>query len=890
MLIVLATCALLAPPTNVQVQERPSAPQTGVILAGEVLQVELGCARCHGELAGEMAASRVVRAPSLENAGARRSPEYVRRYLSDPLHVRPGTRMPDMLAGLDEAQREEAVEDLVHFLQTRGGPFDREATGVTLELLDEGRQLYHEVGCVACHGAEESVDALFEPLDLARKMNVDDGDDDLSSLQLLDLAEKTSVDALTAFLLDPEQIRRSGRMPSLSLNDSEARAIASYLLREQTGDVLELIPTVGMRYRYYEERVQGGAPDVAAWTPTREGVLLDELGLLEHREDNFVYTFHGQLTLEEAGSYRFQTYSDDGSQLFIDGELVVDNGGNHAPQRVESEVELDAGVHRIEVTYFENSGGEELAVSWSGPSFDMRPMRGDEAAHLAYSLTPPGAPFEVDLQRAKRGEQAFERFGCVTCHDEVEAQSIALGAFDPEQPTGCLAVEPIEGVPHFDLSDAQLEQLSIELTPGFEPAPRESSPEQDVERVFRNARCYACHARGEFTGPSAARRGYFFSNGEVDLGEEGRVPPHLHGVGAKLTSDALHDVLFDASSVRPYLVTRMPQFAAEVLDDFVTAVRAADMASDASAPPVFDSQLSRAGQHLAGTKGFGCIQCHTFAGYDSLGIPAVDLAFVADRIQYPWFRELLRDPAAINMNTRMPGFWIDGESPVKDVLGGDKDAQIDALWTYLSLGGSMPLPHGLVTPDSAYELTPEDDPLLVGVFMEDVSPRTIAVGLPEGIHYAFDVENSRLALVWRGRFFNARGTWRGRAGALESPASKDATSLPAGPPFALLAEEGSPWPRTEERAPKLRALGRGFDEARRPVFRYALGEIVIEEHLVPTQRDGRAALAREFKLSSPTPVEQLTFRAADGERVRINFEPAASGSGYSAEYTTEITW
>jgi PA14 domain len=55
----------------------------------------------------------------------------------------------------------------------------------------------------------------------------------------------------------------------------------------------------------------------------------------------------------EAGSYRFRLKSDDGSQLFIDNRLVVDNDGIHDVISKRGELELRSGRHRIRVWYFQ---------------------------------------------------------------------------------------------------------------------------------------------------------------------------------------------------------------------------------------------------------------------------------------------------------------------------------------------------------------------------------------------------------------------------------------------------------------------------------------------------------------------------------------------------------
>ena len=50
--------------------------------------------------------------------------------------------------------------------------------------------------------------------------------------------------------------------------------------------------------------------------------------------------------------------------------------------------------------------------------------------------------------------------------------------------------------------------------------------------------CYACHRRDE-TGGVIRERDPFFTANSPDLGDEGRIPPLLTGVGDKLRPEAL---------------------------------------------------------------------------------------------------------------------------------------------------------------------------------------------------------------------------------------------------------------------------------------------------------------------------------------------------------------
>ena len=136
------------------------------------------------------------------------------------------------------------------------------------------------------------------------------------------------------------------------------------------------------------------------------------------------------------------------------------------------------------------------------------------------------------------------------------------------------------------------------------------------------------------------------------------------------------------------------------------------------------------GRELIGTDGLSCITCHNLKGHRSLGMPAVDLAIVPDRLQPAWFKRLLLDPASIDPNTRMPAFFSEGKSPFTKLFGGDAGKQIEALWIYLKEIDQTRLPVGMEKTDQ-FVLVPKDRPLVHRTFMEGVGPRTLAVGYPE---------------------------------------------------------------------------------------------------------------------------------------------------------------
>jgi PA14 domain len=71
------------------------------------------------------------------------------------------------------------------------------------------------------------------------------------------------------------------------------------------------------------------------------------------RYEWFAIDYTGRFWVRSPGFYRFVLTSDDGSKLFIDDKLIIDNDGQHPPLDRYGEVELAEGIHRIEVEYFQ---------------------------------------------------------------------------------------------------------------------------------------------------------------------------------------------------------------------------------------------------------------------------------------------------------------------------------------------------------------------------------------------------------------------------------------------------------------------------------------------------------------------------------------------------------
>jgi hypothetical protein len=75
----------------------------------------------------------------------------------------------------------------------------------------------------------------------------------------------------------------------------------------------------------------------------------------------------GKINITTAGSYTFYTNSDDGSALFINGQLLVDNDGIQGATEESGTISLAEGLQDIEILYFQGDGPQFFDVLYEGP-------------------------------------------------------------------------------------------------------------------------------------------------------------------------------------------------------------------------------------------------------------------------------------------------------------------------------------------------------------------------------------------------------------------------------------------------------------------------------------------------------------------------------------------
>ena len=135
----------------------------------------------------------------------------------------------------------------------------------------------------------------------------------------------------------------------------------------------------GLIYQYYEGDWES-LPDFNSLPIIKAGMSSTTDISVRNRSDQFGFLWQGYIKITTAGSYTFQTCSDDGSELFfnqyyisdVNSTPTVSNDGLHGNTCVSSSaMTLSPGIYPIAITFFEQGGGESMTLNWDPPGSGM---------------------------------------------------------------------------------------------------------------------------------------------------------------------------------------------------------------------------------------------------------------------------------------------------------------------------------------------------------------------------------------------------------------------------------------------------------------------------------------------------------------------------------------
>lgn len=805
-------------------------------LKGLVLIEELNCAACHSGGASLSARSR--KAPRLSEVGSRVNPKYLESFIRDPHGVKPGTFMPDLLSRLEEPEKGRAAASLTHFLMSlKRSDFAPQVPDAV--AAEQGKRLFHSRGCAACHSPRDGQGKELLPS---------------SSVPLGALEKKYSFRSLVDFLRQPHASRPSGRMPDPRLPGPEIERIAHYLLQETR------VPGA-LSYTFYRGQVWEGL-DSDQVKAERAGHVkdfsLDSLGKVPQHS---AIRYEGWMNIASGGRYTFYLKLNGGS-LSLDGTPIFlqEPSDRRGVKQAEAVAELAAGWRKIQLTYFHTGRDPAFSLEMAGPAFERRAIPSSMLS-VSKEEIPAFEPFRVDDALAARGRDYFGKLGCANCHDDLRVPPQASPAFAGLDPgRGCLSGKSGPW-PRFDLAAERRDWIARAIPDAERPS---LSDARRLDKTLAAFNCVACHDRAGLGGVAPERKA-LFTGTQPEMGDQGRLPPPLTHVGAKLKPEAIAEVLLRGKRARGYVDAGMPQFGEANVGHLVELFGKVDDLEAADIPVIADVQeAKKAGHRMIGVDGLSCVACHDFNGQTSGGVSALDLVTVPERLKKNWFHLYLREPSRFHPLVIMPTYWPGGRAALPGLMGGDAGRQIEALWIYLEDGPRAKKPAGLSRQSSELRV---GDVAEICRGRSPVGYRGIGVGYPERVNLTFDSEEMALRQLWKGEFANVDlGSFQ--------PRGTERVTFPPGIPFHRLKSLEDAWPykgKTSHAFPQdhgYQFRGYNLDAQRRPTFLYRYGDIAVEDKFEDVRDpDGAAYFRRTLAFDAPAEREFFYFRAAAGKSV-----------------------
>lgn len=499
------------------------------------------------------------------------------------------------------------------------------------------------------------------------------------------------------------------------------------------------------------------------------------------------------------------------------------------------------------------------------PSFHLS---ADEALDLAaYLALSTNESFELPTAGGdiSQGRELVRTAGCLACHalEGLPTAHLAPDLVSLEPNEGCLADAPSTRVPHYRLTVSERDALrgfigSYQQAPDTVPAPL-----FDLRRRLRQLRCHGCHE----------------IDGQPPTGVIAENAPPLTDVGRKLNTAWIERAISSHQATLEWQQLRMPSYGATHAAWLAAALAKSAGVDPQGVSPTLAGGDRQKGHDMLGVaaekSGMGCIGCHGWGEFPSLGENGPNLIDVGRRLRPQWFERWMRQPARILEGTSMPAYFGDSSNP-------DNALAISNLWTAFRSAADLPPPFGFQLADASLggetRPTPVDRAVVIRWDMPEASPAAIAVGLPGGVSYCFDAGESRLRYVWRGGFVDMARTLLSKKNR-ETNLTETAEII-----GEIFFREGPAPIRTgdRERIPQRRFRGYRLVDTL-PEFHYQLDGVDVYELIAPVER----GIVRRFRIAEVSQPMWFVPSLADGVRIQSSLQGNQIPAG--ADVRFEVT-
>lgn len=575
------------------------------------------------------------------------------------------------------------------------------------DIWTNGRKLFVAYRCDRCHAVDD--EALSHP-----------------APALWGVTLGLSPEWLTEKLLTKHAEANSSNMPNFGFDESEADAIAAYLIRLGSPSSLVSVPAV--------KEDKKNPPPTGVELLNGSGCLgchrVGELGTSGPFAGPDLSRIGGKRSPEWLATWLFR------------------------PERINPQ-------HQMPLFKFTPTERGQLVSELTGLGHQDGVQFIDESTQQH--------PADV----IDKGRDLVKQFRCANCHKipaiEADRRGYSTLREAPQLPSGgCLGetVDKSRHQPIFSESSRAALRVYVKSLRGAESIPLAEF--ERGRRVIEERNCLGCHARDGAPGIApvavmAANRTEQLKGHPVDL-----IPPNLTAIGDKLLdAGLLKSVSGEQDRLRQdWLRIQMPKFAHTEVDRkaLLSFLTGQDRVPENPPDPRFTSGMQALagieanpdaappaailGRQLIGAGGFSCIACHQVGDYRprnvAQGARGSDLKQSHGRLRPEFYFRWTRAPLRIVPGMEMPSYV----KAVPHVLDEDLPAQLAMVWKALQ-DPQFQAPTNPAQMEQFLVVDPASPPRIVRDVFElpqqsGYVARSFAVGLSNGHSLLFDIDTAQI--------------------------------------------------------------------------------------------------------------------------------------------------
>jgi cytochrome c len=146
--------------------------------------------------------------------------------------------------------------------------------------------------------------------------------------------------------------------------------------------------------------------------------------------ENMLLHAKGFITVEKDDNFVFRLVSDDGSRMWLDNKLLIDNDGFHSAQAKEAEITLKKGKHPVEIIYYQGAGDLFLSLQWATHDNSAFRVIGDKNFVHTKSQFKRSVPY-VPISKLVRGVPGDQRDEAGV-HPSFRLEQARPSSFEPK--------------------------------------------------------------------------------------------------------------------------------------------------------------------------------------------------------------------------------------------------------------------------------------------------------------------------------------------------------------------------------------------------------------------------------------------------------------------------